>query len=179
MLASLRSKILIASIQDGRRSRIGKEHRRRFGTRPTNQHMHSSHLRSFGKCLLVAFWCLVFGHDARAQATVTNIVRGDIAYPGERDTFSFSVTAQKRFYFDALTNVSALRWSIAGPPGVIVTNRAFTSTDSGGGDPLLVLPEGNYSLTIEASGGATNAYAFRLIDLAEATLVSFTSSASG
>ena len=34
-----------------------------------------------------------------------------------------------------------------------------------------MLPAGNYSLSIEASGGATNAYAFRLVDLAEATLL--------
>ena len=123
--------------------------------------MRNSHLRTFGNCLIVALWCFAFGREVRAQATVTNIIRGDIAYPGERDTFTFSLAAQKRFYFDAMTNVSALQWSIAGPPGVIVTNRSFTSTDGNAGNPLLVLPSGNYTLTIEASGGATNAYAFR------------------
>lgn len=133
--------------------------------------MRHLHLPLALKCLIVGITCLVLGRYARGQATVTNIIRGDIAYPGERDTYSFSVTGQKRFYFDALTNVSPLVWSIAGPPGVIVTNRSFTSTDAYNGNPLLVLPSGNYTLTIEASGGATNAYAFRLVDLAEATLL--------
>lgn len=134
--------------------------------------MRHSHSRSFITCFVVAVLGLLLGREAHGQGTVTNIVQGEIAYPGERDTYSFALTSQKRFYFDALTNVSTLRWSIAGPPGVIVTNRAFTSTDAGNGDALLVLPAGTYSLTIEASSGTTNAYAFRLVDLAEATLLS-------
>jgi hypothetical protein len=107
-----------------------------------------------------------------AQSTVTNVITGSIAVPGERDVFTFGLTADARFYFDSLTNVSGLQWSLGGPSGTVVANRAFTSSDSQSiGDPTLRLPAGNYTLTVEDPGGATNAYAFRLVNLAEASLL--------
>lgn len=109
--------------------------------------------------------------EGRAQTTLTNVIRGEIAYPGERDTYTFSLAGPKRFYFDALTNLSALRWSLGGASGILVTNRSFTGTDGNNGNPLQLLPGGDYVLTVEASGGVTNGYAFRFVDLSEAALI--------
>ncbi|HXT39679.1 MAG TPA: hypothetical protein VN887_06615, partial [Candidatus Angelobacter sp.] len=107
-----------------------------------------------------------------AQTTITNIVSGTISVPGERDVFTFSLDADARFYFDSLTNVSGLQWSLIGSPGTLVLNRSFSSSDAQSiSDPDLFLPAGDYTLTVQDPGGLTNDYAFRLVNLAEATLL--------
>ena len=116
-------------------------------------------------CLAVVATGTTFGQ------TRTNIIEGEIAYPGERDVFTLSLDSTKRFYFDALTNASSLRWHLGGPSGVVVTNRSFVSSDGNNGNPLLVLPEGDYVMSIDAASGDTPGYAFRLVDLTEATLI--------
>src|SRR5712692_8293393 len=90
---------------------------------------------------------------APAQSTLTNVLTGFVAVPGERDPFTFSVATNSRFYFDALTNVAALQWSVSGPPGTIVPNRSFTGSDGQNivGDPTVLLPPGDYTLTIQSS----------------------------
>ena len=107
-----------------------------------------------------------------AQTTITNVITGTISVPGERDVFTFSVGADARFYFDSLTNVSGLQWSLNGPSGTLVLNRSFANSDAQSiSDPTLFLPAGDYTLTIQDPGAATNDYAFRLVNLAEATLL--------
>ena len=109
---------------------------------------------------------------ARAQSTATNVVSGVISVPGQRDVYAFNVAATTRFYFDALTNASALQWSLSGPPGAVVANRSFTGSDAQSvNDPTVLLPAGNYTLTIQSSNGTTNGYAFRFVNLADATLL--------
>jgi hypothetical protein len=126
---------------------------------------------AFVKGVLGAWVLLLSSLVGRSQATLTHIIAGDISYPGERDTFTFSLTSPKRFYFDSLTNVAALRWSLGRGSGILVANRSFGGTDGSYGDPLQLLPAGDYTLTIEAANGATNGYAFRFVDLSEATLI--------
>src|SRR5882762_3518649 len=107
-----------------------------------------------------------------AQTTVTNVITGTIGVPGQRDVFTFSIGGDSRFYFDALTNVSSLQWSLSGPSGALVPNRSFGGSDAQSiGDPTVLLPAGAYTLTIQDPGGATNDYAFRFVNLAEATLL--------
>jgi uncharacterized repeat protein (TIGR01451 family) len=99
---------------------------------------------------------------------------GTISIPGERDAFTFSVGARKLFYFDALFNHPNLLWSLTGPQGPVVTGRLFTQTDGNGlagNGPILSLIPGNYTLTLQASAATTPAYAFNLVDLASATLI--------
>ena len=107
-----------------------------------------------------------------AQTTVTNVITGTVGVPGERDVFTFSIDGDSRFYFDALANVANLQWSLSGPSGALVANRSFGSSDAQSiGDPTVLLPAGAYTLTIQDPGGATNDYAFRFVNLAEATLL--------
>src|SRR2546425_8850114 len=107
-----------------------------------------------------------------AQTTVTNVITGTIGVPGQRDVFTFSINGDSRFYFDALSNVSSLQWSLSGPQGAVVADRSFTSADAQSiPDPTLALPAGAYTLTIHNPGGGTNGYVFRLVNLAEATLL--------
>ena len=119
---------------------------------------------------VILIWAAIA--TAPAQSTLTNVLTGFVAVPGERDPFTFSVATNSRFYFDALTNVAALQWSVSGPPGTIVANRSFTGSDAQNvGDPTVLLPPGDYTLTIQSSGGTTNGYLFRFVNFVDATLL--------
>src|SRR5262249_246876 len=101
-------------------------------------------------------------------------VAGRIDHPGQRDIYTFTLADAKQLYFDSLTNNSALTWSLAGPRGTVISNRAFTSSDSfdvGLGAPILDLVAGSYTLTIDLPADSTLPYAFRLLDLAQAPLL--------
>src|SRR6059036_3895157 len=109
---------------------------------------------------------------ARAQSSSTNIVTGAISVPGEQDVFVFNVATNSLFYFDAFTNLSTLRWTLSGPSGTLVSERSFTASDSQSiVDPIVSLPAGDYTLTIDCSGDATDGYAFRFVNLVSATLL--------
>ena len=55
---------------------------------------------------------------------------------------TFTLDAATTVALDAQTNNANLRWSLAGPSGAIVANRAFTATDGSAlaGTPALRLP---------------------------------------
>ncbi len=95
---------------------------------------------------------------------------GRIAQPGEIQRFSFSLAAQRQFYFDALTDTGNLFWSLTSPTyGTLVSGRNFQSSDSVDGYPLLDLGPGDYTLTFDFGSDGTGVYAFRFIDRATAT----------
>src|SRR3954454_622863 len=64
-----------------------------------------------------------------AQIASTNIIQGNISVPGERDVFTFSLTSNGRYYFDALSNINVLNWSLDSATGPLVSSRAFTTSD--------------------------------------------------
>src|SRR5262249_31085502 len=109
--------------------------------------------------------------DPTQALTLGSAVNGTLASPGEQDHYTFALSANALLYFDALTNNSALEWSLSGPAGTTVKNLAFTASDSSttGLNPVQALPAGSYTLTILGTGQTTGAYAFRLSDLTEAT----------
>src|SRR6185295_9244927 len=63
-----------------------------------------------------------------------------------------------------LTNVN-FTWSLRGPPGLLVNNRGFLGTDAGDGNSIMLLPAGDYQLSLT---GAAGSYVFRLLDFASA-----------
>ncbi len=97
---------------------------------------------------------------------------GVIEYPGEVDRYSFRLPAGAILTFDSLIPGSSLTWSLNGPPGAVVSDRSFSNDADSIGDPLLRLPAGDYTLTVRGNAAATGAYQFRLLDLADATLIS-------
>ena len=105
-----------------------------------------------------------------AQLSSTNVIRGSISVPGERDVYTFSLASRARYYFDTLTNTPSMTWSLEGPAGVEVSNRGIASSDTGN-YPTLLLEPGFYRLTVDGDGSVTNDYAFRFVDLATATLL--------
>src|SRR5579883_163600 len=108
-----------------------------------------------------------------AQVSPPSVTAGTISAPGERDIYTFSVTnTGARFYFDSLSNLTSIAWSLTGPEGPVVSLRPFSASDAGlAPQPVLALVPGYYRLTVEGTGGATNGYALRLIDLSAASLL--------
>src|SRR5262249_35857434 len=99
--------------------------------------------------------------------TLGATVNGSIASPGGQAVYTFTLADKARLYFDALTTVS-LSWKHTGPGGD-VTTRSFTSADgASSSNPVLALPTGAYTLTIDAAGDATPGFSFVLFDLATA-----------
>ncbi|WP_301102649.1 CARDB domain-containing protein, partial [Propionivibrio sp.] len=114
--------------------------------------------------------------DDSAVLPLGALVNGVIAYAGQRDFYTFTLDAAKRVYFDALTNIGALTWTLSGPSGRVVAARSFTASDGyafGPGSPLLDLAAGDYTLMIEGMNDtATGAsYGFRLLDASQATVI--------
>ncbi|HZR18330.1 MAG TPA: hypothetical protein VFE51_13640, partial [Verrucomicrobiae bacterium] len=122
---------------------------------------------------ILAAFVAAAGSDALAQSTATNLVMGAISFPGQRDNYAFNLATSSRFYFDSLTNSSTLTWSLTGPEGAVVTDQAFSGSDAQSvNNPTVTLPAGAYTLTVRSGGGTTGGYGFRLVNLADATLLS-------
>ncbi len=96
---------------------------------------------------------------------------GTIGITGEQDQYTFHLAAASQMYFDSLTSIGNLNWTLAGPAGTAVSSRPFGQSDGSfvSGNPVLNLVAGDYTLTVDGSGDFTGAYQFRLWDLAQAS----------
>ncbi len=105
---------------------------------------------------------------------LNTLVSDSIAAAGEVDNYVFTISSATTVYFDSQTNNSML-WSLFGPQGTFVNNRAFTSSDGGqfgGGNAVITLAvPGTYQLRVQGSGSTTGSYNFRLWDIAAATAI--------
>jgi len=103
--------------------------------------------------------------------TVGDVVNGDIAKVHETDRYTFTLSNESLIYFDSLTNESSLNWSLQKKSGgTVVSNRAFSSSDSSGNaSPVLNLRAGDYELSVTSN--AKEPYSFQLQNLASATSV--------
>ena len=107
------------------------------------------------------------------QAVVVPPIRRALTVPGATEIFSFTLTETKKIYCDSLIDRTDTRWSLTGPDGKIVDNRAFGSSDSTdiAGSNVLDLAAGEYRLTVDGVGDATGDYSFRLLDITNATSI--------
>jgi hypothetical protein len=99
--------------------------------------------------------------DDTAVLPLNTTITGNIAHPGQRDFYTFTLGSSKRMYFDALTNNASLIWSLSGPQGTVVSNQGF-------GGFLYDLAAGDYILTIDLPAEQVGGYSFRFVDLAQA-----------
>src|SRR5262249_41405402 len=94
-------------------------------------------------------------HNVPADETAPLVVGartdGTLGLAGQRDLYTFTLAADTKVVFDALTNNSAFNWSLIGPRGTLVSARNFTGSDSSAGDSVLDLAAGTYTLTVGAS----------------------------
>ena len=77
----------------------------------------------------------------------------------ERHEYTFDLGQQAFLWMDSQSAAAGVQWSLRGPAGTYVDQRAFSS-----GDQLLDLHAGSYVLTVDGAGDAAGSYAFRLVD---------------
>src|SRR3989442_1479626 len=79
---------------------------------------------------------------------IGNTISGTIPVPGQRQYYTFTLTAAATLYFDALTNAD-FYWRLDAPSGQILDWRSFGSSDANSiGNPALSLAAGNYTLAV-------------------------------
>jgi len=118
-------------------------------------------------------------HDGNASLSIGTTVTGAISGPGQVQRYTFSLTGTNFLYFDSLTNVDSLTWSLDGPAGNIVNQRDFRSSDGQRGFSAFSLMPGAYTVSVAGSGDATRSFSFRLFDLSTATPISLDTPVSG
>src|SRR5205085_11271324 len=94
---------------------------------------------------------------------------GAIAAACERNAYIFTLTLSLHDALPILTNAGNLTWTLAGPAGTAVSDRAFNASNS---DTMLDLVAGDYTLTTDGTVDATGAYSFLLSDLESAAPIS-------
>ncbi len=110
--------------------------------------------------------------DGEQPLTLGQTTAGTIRVPGERDTYTFSLAERTMLYFDSLTPSNTLTWTLEGPIGTVINARRFDQSDSLDiSSPALDLVTGDYRLTVDATGGGTGDYRFRLVNLASAPAI--------
>jgi hypothetical protein len=67
--------------------------------------------------------------DGAQALTLGGTITGALFTPGQAQRYTFAIATATRLYFDSLTNHSEIRWSLDGPIGNIVANRAFNASD--------------------------------------------------
>jgi RHS repeat-associated protein len=119
--------------------------------------------------------------DPTRPLTLGSTVNGTLGAPGELDHYTFNLASPSLLYFDSLTNNGSISWTLTGPPGTVVSNRNFSSSDAQNlsGDPVLSLPAGPYTLTVSGFGQTTGAYSFDLQALSQAQALTLGTAVSG
>lgn len=115
---------------------------------------------------------------ATAALTLDAPIAGALTIPGEEHRFTFSVAQPTPVIFDSLTNTT-LRWSLEGPIGSIVANRAFNASDASSFDSYALLPAGQHTLSVTTAGDVTGGYAFVLRTLASAAPLALNTTVNG
>ena len=87
-----------------------------------------------------------------------------IDQPGKTCNFTFSLTEPQLVLFDRLTN-SNFYWSLSGPEGVVVSriSASYGATTYAGGFGRLLLPAGDYTLSVDTYGATSGSLPFRLL----------------
>lgn len=97
------------------------------------------------------------------------VVSGSLATPNEEVNYVFTLSDRAWIFFDSQAYVGN-RWSLRGPPGLIVDSRPFWSSDGVDViDASLLLPAGLYQLTVTRDERADGNYGFRLLEASGAT----------
>ncbi|MFO1022809.1 MAG: Ig-like domain-containing protein [Planctomycetales bacterium] len=92
-------------------------------------------------------------------------INGNIATPGQRDAYTFTLGAESKLYLDSLTGDGNVYWTLKGPAGATPLAALYAS-DWYNGNPVMTLPAGDYTLTITRYQDSTGPYKFRLLNMA-------------
>jgi hypothetical protein len=116
-----------------------------------------------------------------SNAGLAGTITGQVAAPGNTNKYTFTLTSATQLVFDGLTDNSNITITLTGPNELSVTRnlRNGDTFEFGGTNPVILAPAGQYTISVTQSGGGTGTYAFRFIDLSQATPVSVNTVVSG
>ncbi|MHC5537474.1 beta strand repeat-containing protein, partial [Singulisphaera rosea] len=114
--------------------------------------------------------------DTTTALTLGTPVSDSIATPGQKKSYTFTLSTSTTLWFDSRTNNSQLYWTVSGPQNPLrYGSSEFVSSDLDLGS----LPSGTYTLTVSASGDALGAFSFNLQNAAAATPITLGTNVSG
>lgn len=107
------------------------------------------------------------------------LVEDAISAVGQRVVYSLTPTTDTKLLFDALTNRGDLQWSLLSPGGAAMvdqygttlSNRAFNSSDRYNVSYFALRAGQTYRLVVDGTNDTMGKFAFRLLDLRDATLI--------
>jgi hypothetical protein len=105
--------------------------------------------------------------DTTTALTLGSTVTGNLAQPGDRANYSFTLDAAKRLWFDSFSERYNIVWRILDADGLPVFSDRDLYDYSNRYDPFL-LKAGSYTLQIDGIVAAAGAYSFRLVDMGAA-----------
>ncbi|MCB1942384.1 MAG: LEPR-XLL domain-containing protein, partial [Candidatus Accumulibacter sp.] len=100
--------------------------------------------------------------DSSASLRLGETAIATIDHAGQASRFTFDLVAPTRVVFDRLSD-SDFYWSLQGPAGEHVARRLASSEALFDGFEALLLPPGNYTLSVDGDGANTGRYPFRLL----------------
>ncbi|MBX9253632.1 tandem-95 repeat protein [Desmonostoc muscorum CCALA 125] len=99
--------------------------------------------------------------------TLNSAVVTTISEKGERDVYTFTGTKGQRLFLDTLAQTTNTRATLTSPSGINVINDRPMYNDTWY-DPVILLEDGVYNLTIDGYEESTDSYGFRLVDVTAA-----------
>ena len=109
--------------------------------------------------------------DTTEPLAVGQIVSGNFDMPGQLRYYTFDVASRSRISLDTLGTETRIRVTLDGPAGRLLDGNLYY-IDAYSDANYFDCPPGHYTLTLDADGGTTPAFRFRILDLAQA--VAFT-----
>ena len=97
---------------------------------------------------------------------------GTLDQPRQAQLLTFNLDRPATIFVDPLTNLGDVSWTLSGPQGD-VASRNFNGSDSWNFDPtpVLNLPAGAYTLRIASNTTADRAFAIRVLDVAQGSVI--------
>jgi len=107
------------------------------------------------------------------NAGVVGLVTGRIDMAGAVDSFTFTLAQATRLVLDSLTDDDGAVVTFTGPGGQVITRnlRNAESFEIGGANPVFEAQAGEWTVTVDAVNNRTTSYAFRILDMANAPLL--------
>ena len=115
------------------------------------------------------------GEPVGTELTLGETVSSNIEEAEEQDTYIFTGTAGQTLYYDGISGDFRIDTRLISPSG----EQIFNNNTASERQPFTLVESGTYQLIVDGSGNTTGDYSFQLLDLANATDLTFDTTISG